>query len=171
MNLNRSFFVAMAAPFVVVGIVRISARTQGPSPAAAAPAAAQFGIAAPRPEPVAKPLTSAERHAAEWLRTWNPPSDTASPMVATPATNVVDPKQPESPSESRLMRPPSILLSSVVASRDKILAVIDGRVHMMGDDIAPGWRLSEIRRNPAEIDIVSSDGQTITIRQPRPDFR
>jgi hypothetical protein len=171
MNLNRSFVVAMAAPFVVVGVVRLSVRTQGPSQAVAAPAAVLFDIAPPQIEPAAKAMTPEERRAADWLRTWTPPSDSASPMAATPATNVADTQAPEAPGEPRFMRPPSILLSSVVASRDKILAVIDGRVHVMGDDVAPGWRLSEIRRNPAEIDIVSSDGQTVTIRQPRPDFR
>lgn len=132
-------------------------RTGVPAPASAA---AHRGVAPIElAEAVPVGLSGDQARALEWITARPVGSGLASPLASAPS---VRPLVEESPVGAEGV---SFTLRSVVGSGLGGLATINGKIHRVGDEVAPGWRLVEIDARHRHVKLSGPDGEQRTVEQ------
>lgn len=125
----------------------------------------------------AKPLTAAQTKAAQWLASrtvalnLRSPMDMPDPVAPTPMPEPVV-KVPEAPTPAPKDddTPHHLVLTSILGGAgesSRSLASINHRIYRVGDEVAPGWRLSAIDSKKREIVLSNSDGRSLTLTPPQ----
>lgn len=163
---------ALVAPAAAIFILGATAGGPASAPAGASPAPAldQALLVPPAPHHA----DEVERTLA-WLRTVRLPASGESPMVGG---DVAPPQQPEAGGgpaveEATLGEPgagdvPTLRLTALLGADGGGIAVIDGRICTLGQEVARGWRLTAVRADADFIEITHEDGrvQRIGLRRP-----
>lgn len=158
---------ALIAPTLAVQLVRL-ASDGGP---AAAPAAVPGGPESSEGQaPAAKtrPLTTTQREAIAYLASHALPESIKSPMdspdpqpVATTQAEPVIQTPATAPAETGGPEPvPALRVHAIVGTRSEALASINHRLHRVGDEVAPGWRITAIDPRDRVVRLTHSDGRT-----------
>ncbi len=172
---------ALAAPILIVQAMGYLFAA-GPAPAPAAGPPTTETPAEPIAAGAPAKLTDEQARAADWLAKRPPLGDLHSPFdaransppppppVTNPSTPVVTPPDPRGDPKPppRQLAPPPMRLTAIIVSNDLRMAVIDGKVLRVGQEVAPGWIVSDINARGDLVKVTGSDGQTIELRS-RPD--
>lgn len=153
-------------PLAVLVVVRAIAL--GPAPPSAQ------AVVPMNPQPASSPLVAAptaeQASALAWLAQWRP-----APSIATPFFHPApleeepdEPAEPEAPAPVAAQTPdPVFTVSTIVDAPGGALAVINGKIRRVGDEIVGGWTLAKIDARAKLVDLSSPDGRTIQ-RAPGP---
>lgn len=161
--IRRASVIAIIAPLLFAGAVRVIQPSPLPGPATAS-AEADETDDAQRSRKRAK-VTDEQREAAALLAT----------MAAQPNVRNVFlyPKVQEQRIDVTPVRPkdpvfvtPDFELSSIMKTRRGDVALINGRLRHVGDEAAPGWTVSAIDPLGRAVTISGPDARTVTIRMP-----
>lgn len=156
-------FLSDAGPATApAAIVALSESTLDPA-ANSADAAAATG---PGREPMNVSVSAAIR-ARQWLSNWTVPPDLTSPMLhPSPA-----PEEAPAPAPEIAPAPtpppaadPTFTVTSILGAGQRAMASINGRVCRIGDEPAPGWRITAIDPVAKKVEIAAPDGRTIGVR-------
>ncbi len=94
------------------------------------------------------------------------------PDKPEPISQIVLPPVPsgKQPAEPAADKPPAINLTALMLGGREPLAVINGKPHRLGSEIAPGWTLTSIDRQAASVTVtcVADPEQTVTAHLKRP---
>lgn len=156
---HAAFAAALLSPLLVFAALRFLADA-GPSTAPAAPATIATSSEAGMEEP---PPTPEVTRATAFLEAWNAGEPIPSPMrhperADDPKTTEADP--PSLPAEIAI---PEFAVKSVMGSGERVMASINGKVYRMGDQPAPGWRITSMDAKSKRIEITGPDGRTIIV--------
>ena len=157
----------LLSPALVVQATRLLSNstiaTASALPASTPPPAATRG---------AHPLTQQQVAAADWLLThfgkelMQTPMERPEPNLhPTTAVNTQTTLTPPSP-ENIDLEPKHLKLTAMVGEGSSALAVLNHRLRRIGDDVAPGWKLTKVNSRLRSITITAEDGRTIELAQP-----
>lgn len=104
-------------------------------------------------------LSADQARALEWISSRPVASGLVSPLASAPA---VRPLVEESAGAAEGV---SFTLRGVVGSGLGGLATINGKIHRVGDEVAPGWRLVEIDARHRQVKLSGPDGEQRTVEQ------
>lgn len=164
---------ALIAPLAAVQVTRIITEW-GPSTAAAAPtqapADAQYAE-----DPIQKPLTEAQKRALEFLESQrsNAPAadDTPSPMRAIEPISRGPALAPAPVAPARPEHSPKLALTGIMAGEAHQLASINGKIVSVGDEAAPGWKVTAIDATVRTVTVTNDAGRSVTLTPPNPRAR
>lgn len=153
--------VAVVAPLVCVQIVRVLDGGMSQAPAAAPPVTV---AAAPiSPVPVVKLLTPQQMAAMQFLQTDGPGITVSSPMnhprpAPTPPLSAPTlPAQGPDPVTT-------LTVTAIMGTEHQAVASISHTLRRVGDEVAPGWRVSEINARNRTVELKHTDGRIMTLR-------
>lgn len=165
---------ALCAPVLLVQAARLVTGAG----TAASPSSAVAATAVPMPEaPRTKPLSPQQADALKFIRASAAkaaiiedgpmdrapdaqPEPTTTAALALPSTPPARPVTPAHP------KAPTVVLTAIVTGRNP-LAVINGGIFKVGDEIAPGWRIQRIDANNLTVTLTGPQDATITVEQMR----
>lgn len=164
---------ALLGPLALVVVMR----SDRPEPIAPPPAAVLVSAALMAESGAPAPMSDDQRLALEWLAARDRDAAMVSPMdhptprpvrpVAVAEPEAVTPAdEPEAGAEVSPLE--GFKLTAIVGTSDGGLASINGRVYRIGDELAAGWRISEIDVQAQTVTATNEDGRSATIRQDRP---
>jgi hypothetical protein len=166
---------ALAAPMVVLGLTRLVmtpvSGDAGTGPSQGAPPILPVNAVAAR-------VTMEQRRAAEWARSLDLTAALASPMdhpVIVPPRPAPVVQKPETPAPTPVAAPrvtqdplTNLTLSATTKGRDSGgLALINGKVYRIGEDVLPGYRLESVDTNLNQVELRFPDGRQRTLGRKR----
>jgi hypothetical protein len=122
-------------------------------------------------EPVnVKPPTKEQLAALAWLRTHPVPERVPSPMLhpkldrPAAAAEPVPEAEPIGTPEEPL---PVVALSAVLGRDGREAALLNGRVHRVGDEVVPGWTVRAINARAGSVELIGPGERTMTLSSKR----
>jgi hypothetical protein len=156
---------ALLAP-VLISMAARGVLQAGPreSPAAVAVAAVVPELAAGAAEPVAKALTGDQVKAARWLAGVERARADRSPMLhaeapAVPAASASAPAAVVVVDETL----PKVTLTAVLSREGREIALLNGRMHRVGDEVLPGWTVESIDSRGVSVTLKSREGRSMVV--------
>jgi hypothetical protein len=168
---------ALLAPVLLVQVVRLVVGSTGPTTAAAVtPGAATLlpGMMAQPTDPIAAAtprLDVQQRKAVEWLkearaaqRVVNSPFPvvTVKPAAPITVTESAAPVQVEVPLPPEIK---SLTLTSVLRASSGRYATLRGKVVTTGDEVIPGWNITDIDVEKRVVTVEGPGGRTVYVSQ------
>lgn len=147
---------AAAAPVIVALVARALV---GGSPADVGAAERALGEAPTRTAPALVAMTPAETAARAYAR-----AALREPFAGSPMHRGIEAPEPSigpAPAEPVRAEPtaPVFTVTSVLVGRRATLVTINGRLRRLGDEVEPGWRLTEIDARAGTVTLTSEDGR------------
>ncbi len=159
---------ALIAPLLAVQLTQLLA-DWGPALAQASETSQEL-IAPVINSSAEKPLTTAQQRAAAFLLAERAnlaaSNRELSPMYQAPQASeeprpVPTPDLPETQDNG-----PKLLLTGIMAGETRQLASVNNRIVTVGDEVAPGWTITEIDVGARTVTVLGKSGRTIKLTPP-----
>ncbi len=169
---NARFIAIAAIPLIIVQATRsMSKYSIATSSANSIQAPADSTQSPANPIMKCKTISAQEQELYQWLSVRfdempsTSPMDGAKIIVKTPAPPIDNQIRITGPTD-QTMPVPTFKLKAVMGGTSK-LAVINGKIYRIGEDVAPGWTLVAIESDPPAVRISTIEGQEVRIRLQR----
>lgn len=166
---------ALCAPVLLVQAARLATGAGTAAGPAHASAAATF---APPEALPARPLTPQQAGALAFIRDTaakaaiieggpmdRAPDAAPTPAATTPTVTVAPAPTPRATAPAG-PKAPAVVLTAIVTGRNP-LAVINGGIFKVGDEVAAGWRIERIDANDLTVILAGPQGASFTVEQTR----
>jgi len=146
---------AFAAPIALTLALR--ALGSGPGPATAFADEELFDMPEPAPVATIRTFTPDELAAAAFAESKRAEPVGEAPLVypkAAPTEATSAPAAPVDPG-------PAISVNSIMAGRGGAMATVNGKLRRVGDEVAPGWKITAIDAGAGTVTVRHADGREI----------
>lgn len=154
---------ALLAP-VLISMAARAVLQSGPRES---PAAVTVAAVVPEPmltaEPVAKALTGDQVKAGRWLASVERARAERSPMLHAEAPAV--PAAASAPVPVLVVDEtlPKMTLTAVLSREGQEIALLNGRMHRVGDEVLPGWTVESIDSRGVSVTMRSREGRSMVV--------
>ncbi len=154
--------VALIAPPALFLVLRLLG-SAGPAtaPAGVAPQQQEAPLSAAAPQ-----TTNQQRRAMDWLASRPATSDAESPMLHAKHQAEAPPPAPVAETPAPQADDPPFAVKSVMGAGDRVMASINGKVYRVGDEPAPGWKITAMDAKTKRVDLTGPGGKTISVSPP-----
>lgn len=146
---------AFAAPLALALALR--ALGSGPGPAAAFADEELFDMPDPAPAATVRTFTPEELAAAAFAESKRAEPVGEAPLVYPKAA----PVEAASASAAPVDPGPAISVNSIMAGRGGAMATVNGKLRRVGDEVAPGWKITAIDAGAGTVTVRHADGREI----------